>query len=259
MDNYQDVDDRWDLLEEMMSLRSDFAMNHAIQGFGMDFEKAVELIRSHNDDLTELEKEQQKVLLAALDNLIDFAIAEEFQMSEQLSDLMCDESDGENNDEDSESEDCTKIFMRYNKVYSDIENDDIEYAMGVAAGWIGYRENTVLVYMTQGDERVRPWHAALEGLSYKKRDFPSWLIPPIEHGCRCFLVEESEVLGAKSKINDVSAELVSMPDFVSPVFKESVAKGGRIFSEEHSYFQIPKKHKKRLKEISKRIKEKWLL
>ena len=43
----------------MMTLRAEFALNHAIKGFGMDFEKALELLRNHNDGLTKLEKEQR--------------------------------------------------------------------------------------------------------------------------------------------------------------------------------------------------------
>lgn len=253
MENYGDTEDRWDLLEEMMSLRAEFAFNHALRGFDMDFEKALELLRNHNENLTQLEKEQRDILVAALDNLVDFAVAEEFQMSESLP-----EDIDLNNDE--AIDDCDAIFERYNITYSNIENDDIEYAMGIAAGWLSYRDNSVLTYMTQGDERVRPWHLALEGISYRKSDFPSWLIPPIEHGCRCFLVEESiDLLDAASKINQVEGAIeVQKPDFINPVFEESVCKGGRIFSPAHSYFQIPKKHKKRLKAISARIKKKWL-
>lgn len=253
LENYDNMEDRWDLLEEMMDLRAEFAFNHAIKGFGMDFEKALELLRSHNDGLSKLEKEQRDVLVAALDNLVDFAVAEEFQMSEALPESI-DMENGEDIDE------CDEIFKRYNITYANIENDDIEYAMGVAAGWVSYSGNTVLTYMTQGDERVRPWHLALEGTSYRKSDFPSWLIPPIEHGCRCFLVEESlDLLNDVNRLAEVEgAVILEKPDFVNPVFEESVCKGGRIFGPAHSYFQIPKKHKKRLKSISAKIKEKWL-
>lgn len=69
-----------------MELRSEFAFNHAIKGFGMDFEKALDLLRNHNDGLTKMEKEQRNVLVAALDNLVDFAVAEEFQMFANLPD-----------------------------------------------------------------------------------------------------------------------------------------------------------------------------
>lgn len=253
MENYGNLEDRWDLLEEMMSLRAEFAFNHAIQGFGMDFEKALELLRNHNDGLSKQEKEQRDILVAALDNLVDFAVAEEFQMSDSLPDDI-DPDDEECMDE------CDYVCERYNDTYASIENGDIEYAMGVAAGWLTYRDNTVLTYMTQGDERVRPWHLALEGTSYRKSEFPSWLIPPIEHGCRCFLVEEdSSVLGASSKLEQVEGAIIlQKPDFINPVFEESVCKGGRIFGPAHSYFTVPKKYKKRLKAISKRIKDKWL-
>ena len=58
--------------------------------------------------------------------------------------------------------------------------ETLQYAMGVAAGWVSYSESTVLTYMTQGDNRVRPWHLGLEGTSYRKANFPAWLIPPID-------------------------------------------------------------------------------
>ena len=132
-----------------MTLRAEFALNHAIKGFGMDFEKALELLRNHNDGLTKLEKEQRNILVAALDNLVDFAVAEEFQMSENLPDNF-------NITNEVDLAEAENIFHRYNSIYANIENEDIEYAMGIAAGWILYSNNTVLTYMTQGDNRVRP-------------------------------------------------------------------------------------------------------
>ena len=249
--NYGNMDDRWGLLEEMMDLRADFAMNHAIKGFGMDMESALELIRNYDNGLTKEDKEKRDILIAALDNLIDFAVAEEFQMSENLPE----DWDVETT---SDLEDCIDVCHKYNFIYAGIENQDIEYAMGIAALWVGFSRKTMLTYMTQGDNRVRPWHMALEGTSYRKSEFPAWLIPPIEHGCRCFLVEESGDYLNAMKTDDVVCKVLDMPDFVNPVFKESVAKCGRIFSDEHSYFKIPKKHKKRLKSIADKIKSKWL-
>lgn len=252
LDNYGDMESREDLLEEMMALRADFAMNHAIKGFGMDFEEAMALIRNTNTGLTQLEQEKRSILLAALDNLVDFAVAEEFQMSVQLP-----EEYDENNPDDLEA--FEKVFDRYNEIYAEVENGDIEHAMGIAAGWVLISRDTMLTYMTQGDNRVRPWHMALEGTSYPKREFPAWLIPPIEHGCRCFLVEEGDgVLNHKGYLADVVATKDEIPDFVNPVFRDSVCKGGRIFGAAHSYFQIPKKNRKHLREVAQKIKDKWL-
>lgn len=250
MYNYTDI--REEILEAMMELRAEFAINHAIKGFGMDIEKALELIRNKNNGLSRLEREQRDILVAAIDNLVDFAVAQEFQMSQHLP-IDFDYDDQSNIDE------CEEIFWRYNHTYAIIENEDIEYAMKIAAAWAIHTNSTVFTYMTQGDERVRPWHLALEGISHPKSSFPAWLIPPIEHGCRCYLVEESgDVLNKVSDIAQVVCQNDDIPDFVNPVFKESVAKGGRIFSEAHSYFTIPKKHKKKLRQISKTIKSKWL-
>lgn len=241
-----------DLLEEMMRLRAEFAFNHAVRGFGMDYEKALELLRNHNEGLSKMEKEQRDVLVAALDNLVDFAVAEEYQMKEQVYSEI---------DEGADMVDCVEVFNRYNKTYADIENSEIEYAMGIAAGWVAISENTVLTYTTQGDNRVRPWHMALEGTSYRKVDFPEWLIPPIDYGCRCFLVESADAIvdGRGGKIGQVMGKVkLEKPDFVNPVFEESVCKGGRIFGKTHSYFQVPKKDRKRLRDIAKKIKEQWL-
>lgn len=248
---YDHTDERWELLEAMMELRAEFAINHAIKGFGMDIEKALELIRNKNNGLSRLEREQRDILVAAIDNLIDFAVAQEFQMSQHLP------NDFDYNDL-TDIDECEDIFWRYNHTYAKIENEDIEYAMQIAAAWSIHTNSTVFTYMTQGDERVRPWHLALEGISHPKSSFPAWLIPPIEHGCRCYLVEESsDVLNKISDISKVVCQNDEMPDFVNPVFKESVAKGGRIFSEAHSYFTIPKKYKKKLRHISHTIKSKW--
>ena len=248
---YDHTDERWELLEAMMELRAEFAINHAIKGFGMDIEKALELIRNKNNGLSRLECEQRDILVAAIDNLIDFAVAQEFQMSQHLP------NDFDYNDQ-TDIDECEDIFWRYNHTYAKIENEDIEYAMQIAAAWSIHTNSTVFTYMTQGDERVRPWHLALEGISHPKSSFPAGLIPPIEHGCRCYLVEESsDVLNKISDISKVVCQNDEMPDFVNPVFKESVAKGGRIFSEAHSYFTIPKKYKKKLQHISHTIKSKW--
>lgn len=250
--DYGDMESREDLLEEMMRLRFEFAFNHAIKGFGMDFEQAMALIRNTNDGLSQLEQEQRTILLAALDNLVDFAVAEEYQMTKGLPD--------EWGEEDEESmKECDKVFDRYNDTYAEIENGDIEYALGIAAGWVRVSLDTVLVYMTQGDERVRPWHLALEGTAYRKAEFPAWLIPPIEHGCRCFLIEEGADMLDESKIADVMMERhEEIPDFVNPVFQDSVCKGGRIFGAAHSYFNVAKKDKNKLREIAQKIKDEWL-
>lgn len=238
--------DQWEVLEELMDLRAEFLIHHALDGFDMSYDEALDLLRNQ-EGLTGEQEAKRNVVVAAIDNLIDFAVAEEYQMAMALPDT---------DDEDFDEDDCEDVFEKYNKQYAEVENSDVEYAMIMAAGLVGVSDNTVLTYMTQGDERVRPWHLQYEGFSAPKNSFPAWLVPPIEHQCRCFLVEDS-VSGSINDVQNAIAKVPSMPDWFNKTFKESVAFGGRIFSDEHPYFQVEERFDERLHEISDRIKSKY--
>lgn len=239
--------EQWEVLEELMALRADFLIRHAFRGFDMSYENALELLRNW-DGLTAEEEAKRNIVLAAMDNLVDFAVAEEYQMAMELPDL---------EDDDVDEEDLEEIFEKYNERYAEVENNDAEYAMIVAAGLLNVSDTTVLTYMTQGDERVRPWHLQYEGYSAPKMFFPAWLIPPIEHQCRCYLVEDN-MFGSIREVEGSTVRIPQMPAWFNRTFKESVALGGRIFSDEHPYFQIDGRFDGRLHEISERIKQKYL-
>ena len=246
----------WGSLEELIKARADFAVRHAFEGFGISYDEALEILKKA-DNLSDEEQVQRNILVAAVDNLVDFAAAEEYQVIE---DVMEYEDELEDLDEDSEEYEelldmLDDICYTYNNRYAYVENMDIEYAMIVAAYLARIKESTVLVYTTMGDERVRPWHLQYEGYSAPRSRFPSWLIPPIEHQCRCYLVEDTQA----SLASQVQAQRTpDMPDWFDKTFKESVANGGRIFSDEHPYFQIDKRHTKQLRAISERVKQTYL-
>lgn len=239
----------WEVMEELMALRADFAIHHALNGFGLEYDTALELLRTAEDGLTEIDKAKRNVVVAAIDNLVDFAVAEEYQMALELPEI-------EEELEEEELEDVMALFAKYNDRYALIENQDAEYAMIIAAQLIAVSNNTVLTYMTQGDERVRPWHLQYEGYSAPKSSFPAWLIPPIEHACRCYLVEDS-VTGQLQDVQGAVIRVPEIPEWFNPTFKESVALGGRIFSDEHPYFQIQDEHQQTLQSIADRIKSKY--
>lgn len=239
--------DSQEILEELMDLRADFLIQHALSGFDIDYDEALEMLRNA-DGLTDEQSAKRNVIVAAVDNLIDFAVAEEYQMARELPSLDDDEYD---------EDDYEEIFERYNKRYAEVENSDAEYAMIIAAGLIGVADNTMLTYMTQGDERVRPWHLQYEGFSAPKSQFPAWLIPPIEHQCRCYLVEDN-IVGKISDVKDAAVKVPTIPDWFNRTFKESVALGGRIFSDEHPYFTIDSRDEDSLHDIAKRLKEKYM-
>ena len=115
------------------------------------------------------------------------------------------------------------------------------------------------MYMTQNDDRVRPWHYALQGYTASKDDFQSWMIQTIEWGCRCFLVDtEGDSIINKGNFKDIKDMTApKKPSQLNNVFSESVAKCGRIFGKSHHYFQVGEDDKEVLKEFVEQIKAEY--
>lgn len=253
--NLSNKDKKKEAFIELAKLRARIAISHAFDGFSIDYGDAISLI-NETEGLTDLEEEKKKRLIAAINNLIEFCVCAEYQ-------LMCDVYDEEpdfdfDNDvyeinEDDDDNPLILLCKKYNKTYLGVEDTDIEYAMRVALAWVIAEKHQELTYMTQNDDRVRPWHYALQGFTAKKDDFPSWMIPPIEWGCRCFLVEYN----GDSVVNSIKSVRAKYekPKQLDDVFSESVAKCGRIFSKSHSYFKVWKKDKKELDGIVEIIKK----
>lgn len=232
-----DLEEFQDIIEQ----RAMFAFGHCIRRFAIDFDEALDIIRNHNDlYLTPIERERRKILLSALDNLIDFSTAQETQVYSKL-------------EEQDEDEDPEEVFQLYNKTYATTENRDIAFAASIAAWWITLPEETTLMYMTQGDERVRDSHRALEGLSFPKSSFPEWLIPPIDWRCRCFLIESFTRPNYTQREN-WEDDIIKA---VNPIFQNSLATGGPIFNEYHPYFAVNSSLIASMKKISTAIKTKY--
>ena len=53
-------------------------------------------------------------------------------------------------------------------------------------------------------------------------------------------------------------EIPEMPSWFNRTFKESVAKGGRIFSDEHPYFDVKEEDIERLQGMAEKIKKGFL-
>ena len=210
-----------------------------MRGLALDFDEALSILRNHNNFTTERERQQHEILVAAIDNLIDFAAAEEMTMISELSEEVDEEC----------LLDYETICEQYNLTYAEAENEQVLFAAKMAAWWMAVNAESVITYMTQGDERVRPWHLSLEGVSYRKSEFPAELIPPIEWGCRCYLIANGFVAVRASLSIDKCRSMVD------PVFRESLATGGRIFTDAHRYFDVPQPEF--VQKIVKRLKSKF--
>ena len=253
----RDPDNKKQALLDLARLRAQLAISHAFEGFDIEQDEAIKLI-NQTEDLSELDEEKKKRLIAAINNLIEFSVCEEYQLMTNIYKTLPDfdfDSDEFDTDDEEVMKPLEELNKKYNLIYAGVENMDIEYAMMIALAWVSSGKEATLTYMTQNDDRVRPWHFALQGFSAKKDDFPSWMIPPIEWGCRCFLVDSN----GDSVINQldlhVFAKAPKKPKQIDDVFSESVAKCGRIFGKSHSYFKVGDKDKDALKEMVELIKQ----
>lgn len=242
MDSLENSAESWRIMEEIIMLRTASLYSSVLEGLKIDFDRALELLRNHNDFTTLQEKEERDILVAAIENLVEFAAAQEYAMMKDVREHSQDEG----------FEDYEEICEKYNLTYAETENEQVLFAAGIAGWWINQSPDTWITYMTQGDERVRDTHQALEGLTYPKNSFPSDLIPPIEWGCRCYLLSDG---------NEASVSASLKNDFrkkVNPVFAESLAMKGKIFSGVHPHFTSDFRKHTRLQTIIKRIKDKLL-
>ena len=247
-------DTREEALYALAELRAELAIHHAFRGLNLDVEEALMLLKNKDDsNLTQHDKDLRDRIVAAVNNLIDFAVCEEYQLYEEVLEE-CGEDEVDFNSE--EYEELEGLCSKYNDTYAAIENADIEYALGVALRWIGIGSRDYVVYWTQNDAKVRPHHMELQGYAAPRDEFPSWMIPPIEYNCRCFL----EVLDVRAQSNDIksvkgAASKIQKPKQLNDVYSESVATCGRIFGPSHPYFQVKEEDKEMLKGFVERIKE----
>ncbi len=243
-------------LYALCELKTELAFKHVLDGLGVDYDEAVILLQSANDDnLTQYDKDLRDRLTAAIQNLIDFSVCEEYQLYDEAVEML---GDGELDFNSDDYEELLAICEKYNDTYAAIENSDIEYAGKIAAMWIRMSANDYVVYWTQNDAKVRPWHMALQGYAAPRDEFPSWMIPPIEYNCRCFL-EILEVASVNGKLRQFkgAAKDIEKPQKINDVYSESLAKCGRIFGPSHNYFTIKEGDREMLQGFVTKLKEKY--
>lgn len=243
-------------LYALCELRTDLTFKYVLDGLGVGYDEAIILLQNANDNnLTQYDKDLRDRLIAAIQNLIDFSVCEEYQLYDEAVKL----TDGNEIDFNSEEyNDLLAICEKYNDTYAAIENGDIEYAGKIAALWIRMSAADYVVYWTQNDAKVRPWHMALQGYAAPRDEFPSWMIPPIEYNCRCFL-EILEVASVNGKLRQFkgAAKDIEKPQKINDVYSESLAKCGRIFGPSHNYFTIKEGDREMLQGFVTKLKEKY--
>lgn len=78
-------------LYALCELKTDFVFKHVLDGLGVEYDEAIILLQSANDDnLTQHDKELRNRLIAAIQNLIDFSVCEEYQLYDEAVEMLGD-------------------------------------------------------------------------------------------------------------------------------------------------------------------------
>lgn len=96
----------------------------------------------------------------------------------------------------------------------------------------------MLTYETVGDSRVRPTHAALDGISRPIGDkFWSNYMPPNGWNCRCTVIQGSD------EVEKTNLQGFKQPNDVPDIFMMNAGKDRIVFSPKHPYFDVAPKDK----------------
>jgi SPP1 gp7 family putative phage head morphogenesis protein len=105
----------------------------------------------------------------------------------------------------------------------------------MAGKWIGIEKNAetmpMLQYVTAGDDRVRPAHAAMDGTTLPVTD-PFWnnYYPPNGWNCRCTVKQgDWQATPAKEVYHPTTTE-------VPQLFRFNAGKEAQVFPDDHPYF-----------------------
>ena len=186
--------------------------------------------------------EPDELMLRSLrDNVYIFSAAKDYQMTREVSSLMITPK-GVRPFREFEKE-AAKVFDTYNKNYLTAEYNSAIAQGRTASIWQEIeREKDIypqLQYETVGDDRVRPEHAALDGI-IKPVDDRFWNVwmPPNGWNCRCDVIQT--VGGTNTDLRDKTPPTKKeVPD----IFRFNAGKTKQVFSPAHPYFDVAKADK----------------
>lgn len=137
----------------------------------------------------------------------------------------------------------------YNVNYLAAEYNHAVASSQMASKWIGFQKTKKdlpnIIYHTAGDNRVRPKHAVLDGVT-KPVDDEFWdtHFPPNDFGCRC------DADATEGAVTPDPSEPYPLPPVV---FQNNVGKNGIVFPKSHPYYETSKAAAKRITEAAKSL------
>lgn len=137
-------------------------------------------------------------------------------------------------------EDISGIRQKYNRNWLHAEYNFAVSSAQMASHWAEYQQDeemTNLQYRTALDDKVRPEHAALEGVTLPMSD-PFWdtAFPPNGWNCRCHVIpvlKEDFPLSNSQRAQDAFDD---MTQGKASIFRYNPGKEGVIFPPHHPYY-----------------------
>lgn len=127
----------------------------------------------------------------------------------------------------------SRINQEYNVRFLRTEYDTAIGSAQMASRWVQFTKDDIdqLTYRTVGDDRVRPSHQALDGVTRPKSDsFWKTYYPPNGWNCRC---DAEQAPNGKA----TPKNKIPIPDDVPKIFQTNFAANGLAFPDDHPYLE----------------------
>lgn len=126
---------------------------------------------------------------------------------------------------------ASKIVDEYQGSWLRTEYDTAVNSATLAARWMEFEDDDIIVFTTVGDERVRAEHKKLDGIAKRKTDkFWDTCYPPLAWNCRCTVVPSLRTSETSDEAIPADA-LAGVPS----MFRSNFAKEGVVFPPNHPY------------------------
>ncbi len=140
------------------------------------------------------------------------------------------------------------VHHLYNVNWLNAEYNHAIASSQMAGRWLDFQNTKatlpLLRFQTIGDDRVRPEHQSLDGITLPIDDV-FWLshYPPIGWRCRCDIIALR-----KGNVTDLTKRIIPS---LSPFFAQNVGITGQVYPEGHPYYELINKDKSAATEVKK--------
>jgi SPP1 gp7 family putative phage head morphogenesis protein len=193
----------------------------------------------------------QKLLSVMQGNTFWFAGAKTFSQLQTMSNLLTGD-DGKVREWNDFKNKALQAHQLYNVTWLDAEYNHAIAASQMASRWMDFQRNKalrpLLRYQTMEDDRVRPEHEVLDGITAEVDDiFWTTHYPPIAWRCRCDVISVGS-----GKVTDLTQrDIPVLPKF----FAQNVGITGQVYPEGHPYYDLLEKDKAAEKEVKQFVNQ----